>query len=142
MLRLVRLEPFRRPACPAQLSGGQQQRVALARALAYEPPILLMDEPLRALDKKLREEIQLEIRKRIHRRLGVTILYVTHDQEEALRISDRIAVFEHGRIEQIGTGEDLYRPAGHRASSRASSAIPISCAAPWPSAEAMRRSSS
>ncbi|RUV29022.1 ABC transporter ATP-binding protein [Mesorhizobium sp. M5C.F.Ca.IN.020.32.2.1] len=96
---------------PSQLSGGQQQRVALARALAYDPPILLMDEPLSALDKKLREEIQAEIR-RIHRETGVTILYVTHDQDEALHLSDRIALFREGRIEQIGTGEDLYlRPA-------------------------------
>jgi putative spermidine/putrescine transport system ATP-binding protein len=110
VLRLVQLERFagRRPS---QLSGGQQQRVALARALVYEPHLLLMDEPLGALDKKLREEIQLEIRK-LHHRLGVTILYVTHDQEEALRMSDRIAVFEHGRIVQVGSGEDLYhRPA-------------------------------
>jgi putative spermidine/putrescine transport system ATP-binding protein len=109
-LRLVQLERFaaRRPS---QLSGGQQQRVALARALVYEPQILLMDEPLGALDKKLREEIQLEIRQ-LHDRLGATILYVTHDQEEALRMSDRIAVFEHGRIVQVGSGEDLYdRPA-------------------------------
>lgn len=109
-LRLVQLEQFgmRRPS---QLSGGQQQRVALARALVYEPQLLLMDEPLGALDKKLREEIQLEIRK-LHHRLGVTILYVTHDQEEALRMSDRIAVFQQGRIAQVGSGEDLYhRPA-------------------------------
>jgi len=110
MLSLVRLDSFadRRPGA---LSGGQQQRVALARALAYDPPILLMDEPLSALDKKLREEIQAEIR-RIHRETGVTILYVTHDQEEALHLSDRIALFNEGRIEQTGTGEDLYlRPA-------------------------------
>ena len=110
MLSLVRLEDFAE-RLPAALSGGQQQRVALARALAYDPPILLMDEPLSALDKKLREEIQAEIR-RIHRETGVTILYVTHDQEEALHLSDRIALFRDGRIEQIGTGEDLYlRPA-------------------------------
>ena len=109
-LRLVQLERFAERK-PSQLSGGQQQRVALARALVYEPQLLLMDEPLGALDKKLREEIQLEIRK-LHHRLGVTILYVTHDQEEALRMSDRIAVFEHGRIVQVGSGEDLYhRPA-------------------------------
>ena len=110
MLRLVRLDGFgdRRPD---QLSGGQQQRVALARALIYRPQILLMDEPLGALDKKLREEIQAEIR-RIHQELAVTIVYVTHDQEEALRLSDRICLFSHGRIIQIGTGEDLYeRPA-------------------------------
>jgi putative spermidine/putrescine transport system ATP-binding protein len=110
MLVLVRLEGFE-DRLPVQLSGGQQQRVALARALAYDPPVLLMDEPLSALDKKLREEIQVEIR-RIHQETGVTILYVTHDQEEALRLSDRIAVFNHGRIEQVGSGEDLYtRPA-------------------------------
>jgi putative spermidine/putrescine transport system ATP-binding protein len=109
-LQLVQLERFAGRK-PNQLSGGQQQRVALARALVYEPQLLLMDEPLGALDKKLREEIQLEIRN-LHHRLGVTILYVTHDQEEALRMSDRIAVFEHGKIVQVGSGEDLYfRPA-------------------------------
>ena len=106
MLDLVRLEAMR-DRRPAQLSGGQQQRVALARALTYDPPILLMDEPLSALDKKLREEIQAEIR-RVHTETGVTILYVTHDQEEALRLSDRIALFDHGRIAQLGTGRDLY----------------------------------
>jgi putative spermidine/putrescine transport system ATP-binding protein len=106
MLTLVRLEGFE-DRKSAQMSGGQQQRVALARALAYDPPVLLMDEPLSALDKKLREEIQLEIR-RIHQQTEVTILYVTHDQEEALRLSDRIAVFSKGVIDQIGTGEQLY----------------------------------
>lgn len=106
MLALVRLESFA-DRMPAKLSGGQQQRVALARALAYNPPLLLMDEPLSALDKKLREEIQHEIR-RIHRQTGVTILYVTHDQEEALSLSDRIALFNQGRIEQLGKGRDLY----------------------------------
>ncbi|WP_431323356.1 ABC transporter ATP-binding protein [Rhizobium sp. YTU87027] len=106
MLRLVRLEGFE-DRKPAQMSGGQQQRVALARALAYDPPVLLMDEPLSALDKKLREEIQYEIR-RIHQQTEVTILYVTHDQEEALRLSDRIAVFSKGVIDQIGTGQELY----------------------------------
>ncbi|MDQ0301466.1 ABC transporter ATP-binding protein [Ancylobacter polymorphus] len=106
MLALVRLESFA-GRMPAQLSGGQQQRVALARALAYNPPLLLMDEPLSALDKKLREEIQDEIR-RIHRQTGVTILYVTHDQEEALSLSDRIALFNHGKIEQLGKGRELY----------------------------------
>ncbi|TKC79264.1 ABC transporter ATP-binding protein [Trinickia terrae] len=106
MLKLVHLSECR-DRMPAQLSGGQQQRVAIARALAYDPPVLLMDEPLSALDKKLREEIQLELR-RIHQETGVTILYVTHDQEEALRLSDRIAVFDKGRIEQVGSGEDLY----------------------------------
>jgi putative spermidine/putrescine transport system ATP-binding protein len=92
---------------PGELSGGQQQRVALARALVFDPPLLLMDEPLGALDKKLREWLQLEI-KRIHRELGTTFVYVTHDQEEALVLSDRIAVFNGGRIEQIGTGRELY----------------------------------
>ncbi|MBL8791779.1 MAG: ABC transporter ATP-binding protein, partial [Rhizobiales bacterium] len=106
MLELVRLEKFEK-RMPSQMSGGQQQRVALARAMAYNPPVLLMDEPLSALDKKLREEIQIELR-RIHHETGVTILYVTHDQEEALRLSDRIAVFNHGRIEQLATGRELY----------------------------------
>jgi putative spermidine/putrescine transport system ATP-binding protein len=92
---------------PSELSGGQQQRVALARAIVFDPPLLLMDEPLGALDKKLREWLQLEI-KRIHRELGTTFIYVTHDQEEALILSDRIAVFNRGRIEQVGTGRDLY----------------------------------
>jgi putative spermidine/putrescine transport system ATP-binding protein len=92
---------------PSQLSGGQQQRVALARAMVFEPPLLLMDEPLGALDKKLREQMQLEI-KQLHRNLGMTIIYVTHDQEEALTMSDRIAVFNNGRIEQIGTPSELY----------------------------------
>ena len=92
---------------PGQLSGGQQQRVALARAIVFDPPLLLMDEPLGALDKKLREWLQLEI-KRIHRELGTTFVYVTHDQEEALVLSDRIAVFNRGRIEQVGTGRELY----------------------------------
>jgi putative spermidine/putrescine transport system ATP-binding protein len=96
---------------PAQLSGGQQQRVALARALVYGPPVLLMDEPLGALDKKLREQMQLEI-KHIQRELRLTVIYVTHDQEEALTMSDRIAVMRQGRIVQLGPPEDLYeRPA-------------------------------
>jgi spermidine/putrescine ABC transporter ATP-binding subunit len=92
---------------PRQLSGGQQQRVALARALVFAPGLLLMDEPLGALDKKLREEMQFEL-KRLHGTLGVTIVYVTHDQEEALTMSDRIALMNGGRIEQLGTAEDLY----------------------------------
>jgi putative spermidine/putrescine transport system ATP-binding protein len=96
---------------PSELSGGQQQRVALARAIVYEPRALLMDEPLGALDKKLRESLQLEI-KRLHKEVGSTFVFVTHDQEEALALSDRIAVFNNGAIEQIGTAEDLYeRPA-------------------------------
>ena len=92
---------------PAQLSGGQQQRVALARALVFEPRLVLMDEPLGALDKQLREEMQLEIR-RIHERLGVTFVYVTHDQGEALTLSDRIAVFNDGAIQQLDTPRALY----------------------------------
>jgi putative spermidine/putrescine transport system ATP-binding protein len=92
---------------PKQLSGGQQQRVALARALVYEPNVLLMDEPLGALDKKLRESLQLEIR-RVQREVGSTFVFVTHDQEEALVLSDRIAVFNEGRVEQVGTAAALY----------------------------------
>jgi len=92
---------------PSQLSGGQQQRVALARALVFEPEVVLMDEPLGALDKKLREQMQLDIRD-LHRRLGLTIIFVTHDQTEALTMSDRIAVFNHGKIEQIGRPSEIY----------------------------------
>ena len=92
---------------PKELSGGQQQRVALARAMVYSPRVLLMDEPLGALDKKLRDSLQLEI-KRIHAELGTTFVYVTHDQDEALVLSDRIAVFNDGHIEQIGTPTELY----------------------------------
>ena len=96
---------------PRQLSGGQQQRIALARAVVFEPRLLLMDEPLGALDRKLREALQLEIM-HVSRQLEATVLYVTHDQEEALVMSDRIAIFSEGRIEQLGSGEDLYdRPA-------------------------------
>jgi putative spermidine/putrescine transport system ATP-binding protein len=105
-LELVRL-PGLGGRLPKELSGGQQQRVALARALVYRPALLLMDEPLGALDRKLREQLQLEI-KRVHRERGISVLYVTHDQEEALTMSDRIAVFNHGRIEQVGTPEELY----------------------------------
>ncbi len=92
---------------PRQLSGGQQQRVALARALVFRPPVLLMDEPLGALDRKLRAEMQLEIRG-IQRKLGITTVYVTHDQEEALTLSDRIAVVQDGRIAQLGTPREVY----------------------------------
>ena len=92
---------------PRQLSGGQQQRIALARALVYRPSIVLMDEPLGALDRKLREQLQAEI-KRLHRELGLAMLYVTHDQEEALVLSDRICLMRDGRIAQIGTPQDLY----------------------------------
>jgi len=92
---------------PKELSGGQQQRVALARAMVFKPRLLLMDEPLGALDKKLREHMQIEIM-HLHKNLGATVLYVTHDQEEALVMSDRIAVFNNGRIEQIGSPRELY----------------------------------
>ncbi len=96
---------------PRALSGGQQQRIALARAIVYRPSIVLMDEPLSALDRKLREQLQDEIRS-IHRQLGTTILFVTHDQGEALAMSDRICVMSHGRIEQSGSPEEVYaRPA-------------------------------
>ncbi|TIR16631.1 MAG: ABC transporter ATP-binding protein [Mesorhizobium sp.] len=105
-LAMVQLDAYGSRA-PTQLSGGQQQRVALARALVFEPPVLLMDEPLGALDKKLREQLQIEI-KSLQQRLGVTVIYVTHDQEEALTMSDRIAVMDKGQIAQIGSPASLY----------------------------------
>ena len=109
-LELVDLKGFER-RFPRELSGGQQQRVALARALVFSPDILLMDEPLGALDKNLRQTIQLEL-KALHRKVGVTIVYVTHDQEEALFLSDRVVVMRDGRIVQVGAPEALYeRPA-------------------------------
>ncbi len=92
---------------PSQLSGGQQQRVALARSLVYKPRMVLMDEPLGALDKSLREQMQMEI-KQIHQQLGVTFVYVTHDQEEALTMSDRVAVFHQGKIQQISSPIEIY----------------------------------
>lgn len=96
---------------PAQLSGGQQQRIALARALVFEPEVVLMDEPFGALDRRLREQMQLDIRS-LHKRLGLTIIFVTHDQAEAMTMSDRIAVFNDGDIRQIGSPKDIYdRPA-------------------------------
>ncbi|WP_313519625.1 ABC transporter ATP-binding protein [Pseudomonas sp.] len=105
-LSMVQLEAFSH-RYPAQLSGGQQQRVALARALVFEPQLVLMDEPLGALDKQLREHMQMEI-KHIHQRLGVTVVYVTHDQGEALTMSDRVAVFHQGEIQQIAPPRELY----------------------------------
>ncbi len=109
-LALVRLDT-RAEHRPAQLSGGMQQRVALARALVYEPRVLLLDEPLAALDKKLREEMRTELRE-IQRSVGITTIFVTHDQGEALGLSDRIAVMHAGRIEQLGTPREIYeRPA-------------------------------
>ena len=109
-LAMVRLGGYERRR-PSQLSGGQRQRVALARALINRPRVLLLDEPLGALDLKLREEMQIEL-KTIQRDVAITFIYVTHDQEEALTMSDRIAVFNHGRIEQVGSPADVYeRPA-------------------------------
>jgi spermidine/putrescine transport system ATP-binding protein len=109
-LELVRLGGYQRRK-PSQLSGGQQQRVALARALVNRPTVLLLDEPLGALDLKLRRQLQLEL-KRIQAEVGITFVYVTHDQEEALTMSDRIAIMHAGRVEQLGTPEELYeRPA-------------------------------
>lgn len=109
-LGMVRLDQFA-SRYPQQLSGGQQQRIALARALVFDPELVLMDEPLGALDKQLREHMQLEI-KHIHQNLGVTVVFVTHDQAEALTMSDRIAVFDKGVIQQIDSAEALYeRPA-------------------------------
>ena len=105
-LELVHLTGYQRRK-PNQLSGGQQQRVALARALVNRPNVLLLDEPLGALDLKLRKRLQVEL-KRIQQEVGITFVYVTHDQEEALTMSDRIAVMHHGRIEQLGTPEALY----------------------------------
>ena len=106
VLETVRLEGYGN-RYPKELSGGQQQRVALARAIVFNPSVLLMDEPLGALDRKLRDWLHMEI-KRIHREMGSTFVYVTHDQEEALVLSDRVAVFNNGIIEQVGSGTDLY----------------------------------
>jgi putative spermidine/putrescine transport system ATP-binding protein len=106
MLQMVRL-PAMAARAPQQLSGGQQQRVALARAAVYDPALLLMDEPLGALDKNLREELQDEI-KQFHRAIGATVLYVTHDQAEAASLADRIAILDHGRLVQVGRPRELY----------------------------------
>jgi putative spermidine/putrescine transport system ATP-binding protein len=110
-LGTVRLEGYddRRPG---QLSGGQQQRVALARAIVNRPQVLLLDEPLGALDLKLREQMQVEL-KSIQQEVGITFVYVTHDQEEALTMSDRIAVFNEGRLEQVGTPTEIYETPGN-----------------------------
>lgn len=105
-LDLVQLGDYGR-RYPTQLSGGQQQRIALARAMAFQPPIVLMDEPLGALDKKLRMDMQLEI-KRLQNKMKITTIYVTHDQEEALTMSDRIAIYNQGKIEQIGSPKEIY----------------------------------
>lgn len=106
MLELVKLEGYG-DRKPAQLSGGQRQRVALARALINKPRILLLDEPLGALDQKLREQMQVELRA-LQKQLGITFVFVTHDQAEALSMSDRVAVFNHGRIEQVATPHEIY----------------------------------
>ena len=106
MLALVELPGYEQRK-PSQLSGGQQQRIALARALVNNPRVLLLDEPLGALDLKLRKQMQVEL-KRIQSEIGITFIFVTHDQEEAMTMSDRIAVMRHGRIEQLGSPEDLY----------------------------------
>lgn len=105
-LSMVQMQDFAK-RYPAQLSGGQQQRIALARALVFEPKIVLMDEPLGALDKQLREHMQLEL-KALHRKLGITFVYVTHDQSEALTMSNRIAVFDQGIIQQVCSADTLY----------------------------------
>jgi len=110
VLRMVRLDQFG-PRKPIQLSGGQRQRVALARSIVNQPKVLLLDEPLGALDLKLRQEMQVFL-KSLQQELGMTFLYVTHDQEEALTMSDHLAVFSHGQIEQVGTPAEVYeRPA-------------------------------
>ncbi|MBQ7774388.1 MAG: ABC transporter ATP-binding protein [Lachnospiraceae bacterium] len=106
MLELVQLQGFGK-RMPDQLSGGQRQRVAIARAVINEPKVLLLDEPLGALDLKLRRQMQLEL-KRIQKQLGITFIYITHDQEEAINMSDRIAVMREGRFEQIGTPNEIY----------------------------------
>lgn len=106
MLELVDLKGFNRRSIDS-LSGGQQQRIAIARALAVDPRVLLLDEPLGALDLKLRKDMQVEL-KNIQQRLGITFIYVTHDQEEALSMSDTIVVMDHGEIQHIGTPEDIY----------------------------------
>ena len=112
VLSLVGMEGFG-DRFPSQLSGGQQQRVALARAIVNRPKVLLLDEPLGALDLKLRKRMQLEL-KSLHRKLGITFIYVTHDQEEALTMADRIAVMSGGKIVQLGSGEDIYRAPNSR----------------------------
>ena len=106
MLELVQLEGYEKRK-PSELSGGQKQRVAIARALVNNPKVLLLDEPLGALDLKLRKQMQIEL-KRLQKKLGITFIYITHDQEEAINMSDRIAVMKDGRIEQIGTPDEIY----------------------------------
>jgi ABC-type Fe3+/spermidine/putrescine transport system ATPase subunit len=104
---LMRLQPFAN-RLPRQLSGGQQQRVALARALVFNPPLLLLDEPMSALDRKLKEDLQAEL-KDLHKHVGTTFVHITHDQDEAMALADRIAIMQDGRIVQVGTPHELYR---------------------------------
>ena len=106
MLELVQLQGYEK-RMPSELSGGQKQRVAIARALVNSPKLLLLDEPLGALDLKLRRAMQIEL-KRLQKKLGITFLYITHDQEEAINMSDRIVVMKNGRFEQIGTPDEIY----------------------------------
>ena len=106
LLKLIQLEALGK-RFPSQLSGGQRQRVALARALAVEPKVLLLDEPFGALDAKVRKELRRWLRQ-LHEEIHVTTLFVTHDQEEALEVADRVAILRDGRIEQIGTPEEIY----------------------------------
>ncbi len=112
VLNLVRMSSYAK-RYPNQLSGGQQQRVSLARSIVFNPSLLLMDEPLGALDKKLRKHMQIEL-KHLHERLGMTVIYVTHDQEEALTMSNRIAIMKDGQIEQIGSPDDIYQSPASR----------------------------
>jgi spermidine/putrescine transport system ATP-binding protein len=107
MLSLIKLEGYENRK-PSQLSGGEQQRVAIARALINNPKVLLLDEPLSALDKKLRKEMEIEL-KMLQQKLGITFIYVTHDQEEALTMSDRIIILKNGKIEQIDTPQNIYK---------------------------------
>ncbi len=130
ILEMVEL-PGKEERYPHQLSGGEKQRVALARALVLEPGVLLLDEPLGALDQKLRQQMQVELR-RLRARLGITFIFVTHDQEEALVMSDRVAVINNGRLEQVGTSEEIYeRPRTHFVADfmGVENFFPVSCAA-------------
>ena len=112
MIELVQLEGLE-DRKPSQMSGGQQQRVALARALVNQPKVLLLDEPLGALDQKLRQEMQLELKK-LQRDVGISFVFVTHDQEEALTMSDRIAVMHEGKLLQVASPEEIYETPANR----------------------------
>ena len=111
LLNLVQLD-WLADRFPSQLSGGQRQRIALARALAVEPRVLLLDEPFGALDAKVRKELRRWLRK-LHDELHITSIFVTHDQEEALEVADRVVLMDHGHVEQIGTPEEVYEQPGH-----------------------------